>query len=63
MILQSPIKKKQFFSNWVNNDQIKYPWDSSAARKKGFNKACRYSKLNLWNLTQYKKVSHDLIRM
>lgn len=36
--------------------QIKYPWDSSSARRKGFNKACRYSKLNLWSLTQYKKV-------
>ncbi|KAL7319851.1 hypothetical protein PS15m_002938 [Mucor circinelloides] len=40
----------------INVDQIKYPWDSSSARRKGFNKACRYSKLNLWNLTQYEKV-------
>ncbi|CAO3689834.1 unnamed protein product [Rhizopus stolonifer] len=40
----------------VQVDQIKYPWQSSSARRKGFNKACRYSKLNLWNLTQYKKV-------
>ncbi|KAI7903857.1 nucleotide-diphospho-sugar transferase [Cokeromyces recurvatus] len=40
----------------INVDQVKYPWDSSSARRKGFNKACRYSKLNLWNLTQYKKV-------
>ncbi|CEP13961.1 hypothetical protein [Parasitella parasitica] len=40
----------------INVDQIKYPWNSSSARRKGFNKACRYSKLNLWNLTQYKKV-------
>ncbi|KAI8371698.1 nucleotide-diphospho-sugar transferase [Radiomyces spectabilis] len=37
-------------------DQVKYPWDSSAARRKGYNKACRYSKLNLWNLTDYRKV-------
>ncbi|CEI98825.1 hypothetical protein RMCBS344292_12925 [Rhizopus microsporus] len=40
----------------INVNQIKYPWDSSSARRKGFNKACRYSKLNLWSLTQYKKV-------
>ncbi|KAI8094768.1 nucleotide-diphospho-sugar transferase [Thamnidium elegans] len=40
----------------IHVDQIKYPWDSNSARRKGFNKACRYSKLSLWNLTQYEKV-------
>ncbi|OBZ91405.1 Glycogenin-1 [Choanephora cucurbitarum] len=40
----------------INVNQIKYPWVSAAARKKGFNKACRYSKLNLWSLTQYQKI-------
>ncbi|KAG1462734.1 hypothetical protein G6F55_002801 [Rhizopus delemar] len=40
----------------INVNQVKYPWESASARRKGFNKACRYSKLNLWNLTQYKKV-------
>ncbi|KAI8367102.1 nucleotide-diphospho-sugar transferase [Blakeslea trispora] len=40
----------------ISVDQIKYPWISAAAKKKGYNKACRYSKLNLWNLTQYAKV-------
>ncbi|KAI8150441.1 nucleotide-diphospho-sugar transferase [Fennellomyces sp. T-0311] len=38
-------------------EQVKYPWKSSAtATKEGYNKACRYSKLHLWNLTKYQKV-------
>ncbi|KAI8984011.1 nucleotide-diphospho-sugar transferase [Mycotypha africana] len=40
----------------ISIEQVKYPWDSDKARQKGFNKACRYSKLNLWRLTEYNKV-------
>lgn len=37
-------------------DPVNYPWESKDAHRKGYNKACRYSKLLLWNLTEYDKV-------
>ncbi|KAI9365231.1 hypothetical protein BD770DRAFT_459236 [Pilaira anomala] len=44
-------------ANIIPVDQVRYPWDLSASKKKGYNKACRYSKLSLWNLVQYEKIS------
>ncbi|KAI9489085.1 nucleotide-diphospho-sugar transferase [Zychaea mexicana] len=41
----------------VEIEEIKYPWKSTASVvKEGYNKACRYSKLYLWNLTEYRKI-------
>ncbi|KAI7848926.1 nucleotide-diphospho-sugar transferase [Circinella umbellata] len=41
----------------IEIEKINYPWkETEAAVKEGYNKACRYSKLHLWNLTKYRKV-------
>ncbi|KAI5479115.1 glycosyltransferase family 64 protein [Pseudohyphozyma bogoriensis] len=43
-------------ADWKEVDQLEYPYEGKVKFEVGINKQCRYSKLHLWNQTEYTKM-------